>query len=57
MNGLLKIMPIMTFVFAFMVPSGLGLYWTMGNVFGIIQLILIKKVFVTKKKEGSVINV
>lgn len=57
MNGLLKIMPVMTFIFAFMVPSGLGLYWTMGNVFGIIQLILIKKVFVTKKKEGSVINV
>lgn len=57
MNGLLKIMPVMTFIFAFMVPSGLGFYWTMGNVFGIIQLILIKKVFVKKKKEGSVINV
>lgn len=57
MNFMTKVMPIMTFIFAFMVPSGLGLYWAIGNVFGIIQLVLIKKVFVTKKKEGSVINV
>ena len=57
MSGMMKIMPLMTLAFSFMVPSGLGLYWALGNIFGIIQLILIKKVFVSKKKEGSVINV
>ena len=57
MGGMMKVMPLMTFAFAFMVPSGLGLYWALGNIFGIVQLILIKKVFVSKKKEGSVINV
>ena len=57
MSGMMKIMPLMTLAFSFMVPSGLGLYWALGNIFGIVQLILIKKVFVSKKKEGSVINV
>lgn len=54
MSGMLKIMPLMSLVFAFMLPAGVGLYWIMGNVLGIVQTILLKKVFVTKKKEGSV---
>lgn len=54
MGGMLKIMPLMSLVFAFMLPAGVGLYWIMGNVLGIVQTILLKKVFVTKKKEGCV---
>ncbi len=54
MGGLLKIMPLMSLVFAFILPAGVGLYWIMGNILGILQTVLIKKVFVSKKKEGSV---
>lgn len=54
MGGMLKIMPLMSLVFAFILPAGVGLYWIMGNILGIAQTILLKKVFVTKKKEGSV---
>ena len=54
MGGMLKIMPLMSLVFAFMFQAGVGLYWIMGNVLGIVQTILLKKVFVTKKKEGCV---
>ena len=49
-----KFLPLMTFVIAFMVPAGLGFYWTVSNLFNILQTILIKKLFNIKKKEGSV---
>ena len=53
MNGLLKILPLMTFFIAFAVPAGLGFYWIVSNIFGIVQTILLKKLFTIKKKEGS----
>ena len=54
LNGVMKLMPLMTLVIGFMVPAGLGFYWIVSNVFGILQTILIKKLFTMKKKEGSV---
>ncbi len=54
MGCMLKVMPLMSLVFAFILPAGVGLYWIMGNILGIAQTILLKKVFVVKKKEGSV---
>ncbi len=52
MNGMIKIMPLFTLVFAFFMPAGLGLYWIVGNIIAIGQTYLIKKVFVGKKKES-----
>ena len=50
-NGMMKLMPIMSFVIAFTVPSGLGLYWTISNVLSIGQTVLINRIF-AKQKEG-----
>ena len=52
--GITKFLPLMTLVIAFLVPAGLGFYWTVSNIFNILQTILIKKLFNIKKKEGSV---
>lgn len=52
MNGMLKILPLMTLFIAFVVPAGLGFYWIVSNIFGILQTILLKKLF-SIKKEGS----
>lgn len=53
MMGMMKFMPFTTLIFGFMVPTGLALYWSVGNIFNILQTYLIRNVFV-KKKEGSV---
>ena len=53
MGCMMKVMPLMSLVFAFILPAGVGLYWIMGNVLGIAQTILIKRVF-SPKKEGCV---
>lgn len=47
-----KIMPLITLFFTFSVPAGVGLYWIMGNILGILQSYVTKK-FVLKKKEGN----
>lgn len=47
-----KIMPFITLLFTFSVPAGVGLYWIMGNILGILQSYVTKK-FVLKKKEGN----
>lgn len=52
MGCMMKVMPLMSLAFGFMLPAGVGLYWIMGNVLGIAQTLLIKKVF-APKKEGS----
>ena len=52
MNSMLKILPLMTLFIAFVVPAGLGFYWIVSNIFGILQTILLKKLF-SIKKEGS----
>jgi YidC/Oxa1 family membrane protein insertase len=48
-----KIMPIISLLITFNVPAGVGLYWIIGNVLGIGQNYITKKVF-QKKKEGNV---
>ena len=50
-NGMMKIMPIMSFVIAFTVPAGLGLYWTISNVLSMGQMALINRI-IAKQKEG-----
>ena len=50
-NGMMKLMPIMSFVIAFTVPAGLGLYWTISNVLSMGQMALINRI-IAKQKEG-----
>ncbi len=52
MGMMTKIMPLMTLLISFSVPSGLVFYWIIGNVLSLGQTVLINKVF-CKKKEGS----
>jgi YidC/Oxa1 family membrane protein insertase len=49
-NNMLYIAPVMTLIFSFGFPAGLGLYWTVGNVIQITQQLYINK-YVLKKKE------
>jgi len=50
-NGMMKVMPLLSFVIAFSVPAGLGLYWTISNVLSIGQMALINRIL-AKQKEG-----
>lgn len=52
MGAMTKIMPIMTLLISFSVPSGLVFYWIIGNVLSLGQTVIINKVF-AQKKEGS----
>lgn len=54
MQGVLKFMPLITLFIGFIVPAGLGFYWIVSNIFGVLQTILIKKLLTIKNKEGSV---
>ncbi len=49
LGSVVKIMPLMTLFIGFMVPAGLGFYWIVSNVFGVLQTLLIKKMFNSKK--------
>lgn len=51
-NSMLYIGPIMTLIFSFQLPAGVGLYWAAGNAFQILQQLYINKV-VRKKKEET----
>jgi len=52
MNIMTKLLPLMTMVFCFILPAGLGLYFLVGNVLSIGQTALINKLY-KKKKEGA----
>lgn len=52
LNTMNKVMPIISLIFTFNVPAGVGLYWIIGNLLGIAQNFVTKKVF-DKKKEGN----
>jgi YidC/Oxa1 family membrane protein insertase len=55
MSGMMtKIMPIMTLLFAFGVPAGLGLYWIISSVAQIVQQLLINKFVLSKMKDGPI---
>ena len=47
-KSMLYTMPIMMGVFAINMPAGLGLYWTISNLFGILQQVILSKHY--KKK-------
>lgn len=45
-------MPIMMGIFCFSLPAALGVYWSISNIFGMLQYVLLKKYF-AKKWEGE----
>lgn len=47
-KSMLYTMPIMMGVFSITMPAGLGLYWTISNLFGILQQVILTKYY--KKK-------
>ena len=47
-KSMLYTMPIMMGVFSITMPAGLGLYWTISNLFGIVQQVILTKYY--KKK-------
>lgn len=49
-NSMLYVGPIMTLIFSFQLPAGVGIYWIAGYVFQIFQQLYINK-HVIKKKE------
>ena len=51
---MLYTMPIMMGVFSFTMPAGLGLYWTISNLFGIGQQLILTKYYKKKfEQEGA----
>lgn len=53
-NVMFYIMPLFSLYIAFQVPAGVGLYWALGYVIGIIQSLIIQKFWPTEKlKEAA----
>lgn len=50
-KSMTMMMPIMTTMFAFGVPAGLGLYWIINNIFQILQQMYMNKYVIKKKEE------
>lgn len=47
-------MPVMSLIFGFMLPAGLGLYWIANNVFSALQEFILSQYFLSKKeKDGA----
>lgn len=46
-------MPFMMAFFCINVPAGLGVYWTISNIFGILQQIFLQKFYKKKLAEGA----
>ncbi len=44
-KGMMIVMPLMSFFIAFSVPAGVGFYWMVSNVFGILQAFLLNKLY------------
>jgi len=53
MAMMLWLMPIMIVIFAFQFPAALALYWVVGNIFMIVQTILIKGPDIRAAKSGN----
>jgi YidC/Oxa1 family membrane protein insertase len=52
-KSMLYTMPIMMGVFAINMPAGLGLYWTISNLFGILQQVILSKHYKKKFAEEA----
>ena len=49
MKGTMFIMPIFSVVLVFTVPAGAGFYWTINYLFGILQTLLLNKLYNPEK--------
>ena len=49
MKMMMYFMPLMSLWFTFLVPVGVGIYWTLSNVFGCIQAIILNKIYNPKE--------
>ena len=49
MKMMMYLMPLMSLWFTFLVPVGVGIYWTLSNVFGCIQAIILNKIYNPKE--------
>ncbi|MGM9986872.1 MAG: YidC family membrane integrase SpoIIIJ [Bacillaceae bacterium] len=56
MNVMLWMMPIMILVMGATLPAALSLYWVVGNIFTIIQTLLMKKPWIKKEQAGGAKN-
>ena len=54
MKGMMYIMPIFSTWIAFSLPSGVGLYWIISNIFSFIQTIVLTKVYSPEKMKAKV---
>ena len=52
-KSMLYTMPIMMGVFSITMPAGLGLYWTISNLFGIIQQVILTKYYRKKFEQEA----
>ena len=52
-KSMLYTMPIMMGVFSITMPAGLGLYWTISNLFGIVQQVILTKYYKKKFAEEA----
>ena len=53
LNIMTKVLPLMTLVFAFILPAGLGIYFIVSNIISMLLTLLINAIY-KKKKEGIV---
>lgn len=53
MTMMLYIMPIMIGVFALFLPSALALYWVVGNIFMVLQTLLVRNPMMNKENEAG----
>lgn len=53
MMVMLYVMPIMITVFAIFFPAALALYWVVGNIFMVVQTVLIRRPMMAKAKNGG----
>ena len=49
MKMMMYIMPLISIWFTFMVPIGVGIYWTLSNVFGCVQSLILNKIYNPKE--------
>ena len=49
MKMMMYLMPLMSLWFTFLVPVGVGIYWTLSNVFGCIQALILNKIYNPKE--------
>ena len=53
-KSMTMMMPIMTGVFTFTLPSGIGIYWIISSVMQIVQQLILNKYFDTKGEDFEI---